>query len=257
MFNWQGEPNARHHAPKWPMLDAVTALCFALGLALAVATTLGAAPLARRFSAAFALGWLTIGLVPSVVSADAPSAVRAQDAAPAAYLLAALGFVALWRALAAPELPAAARRAVPAAAAAALVLAAGINLWLYFARLPGDPRVLDKFQYVGETRAGLLIAAAHGRDPALVAYLPRPYVRDRAVDEVLRFTAGDAPLRELPADGALPPGPALIAVPRGEGGADFERQLAAARRVAAASGLREVPGATPRRRPPVYVVFVR
>ncbi len=249
MFNWRGEPNARHHAPGWPLLDAVTALCFALGLALAIR-----AALRFNFPALFLLGWLVALLAPSIVSVDAPSAVRAQDAAPAAYLLAAVGLVAIWERLRGLDAPRALRRAAPVICGAALTLAVGINLWLYFIRLPGDPRVLGKFQYVGETRAGLAIRAARERDPATVAYVPSAFL---AV-EALQFTAWGTPLRELPSDpAALPPGPLLIVVPRGEE-RDFANDVAEARRVAVAAGLREVPGErSPGEGEVTYVAFVR
>lgn len=252
MFNWEGDPNARHHAPRWPMLDPVTALCFAVGLALALA-----AALRFDFAALFALGWLGALLAPSIVSVDAPSAVRAQDAAPAAYAIAALGFVALWRCLASPGAASPLRRLAPTLAAGALALAIGLNLWLYFVRLPGDPRVLGKFQYVGETRAGLAVAAAHSRAPALVAYTPAPFLAGGSY-EVLRFTAGDTPLRALPADpAALPPGPLMILVIRSED-LPFDRQLADARRLASAAGLREQAGdSPPGGGAPVYIAFVR
>ncbi|CAA9545638.1 MAG: hypothetical protein AVDCRST_MAG88-379, partial [uncultured Thermomicrobiales bacterium] len=252
MFNWRGEPNARHHAPGWPLLDAVTALCFAIGLALAMLAAL------RGSWAAWAtLLWLAILLAPSVVSVDAPSAVRAQDAAPFAYALAALGFIALLRALRGPGAPILLRRAVPVGAGLALTFVVGMNLWLYFVRLPGDPQVLGKF-YVGEARAGRAIAAAHEREPRLVAYLPRA-TPSLLSDDTLRFTADGTPLRELPPDGsALPPGPAMVVVPRGEDRQEFERWLAAARRVAEPAGLREVRGeAPPGGGEPAYIAFVR
>ncbi|MGN6810260.1 MAG: ArnT family glycosyltransferase, partial [Thermomicrobiales bacterium] len=199
MFNWHGEPNARHHMPKWPMLDAVTGLCFVVGLALAIIAAIGG-----QFPAFFTLGWLLALLGPSIVSIDAPSAVRAQDAAPAAYLLAALGLVALWERLAALDAPALLRRAAPAVAAMALALVVGINLWIYFVRMPGDPRVISKFQYAGETRAGLLIATAHARAPSLATYVPQPFTGD----EVLVFAANGAPVAPLPDNpAALPAGP--------------------------------------------------
>lgn len=253
MFNYRGEPNARHHAPGWPMLDAVTGICFILGLALA----LGAA-LRLRFAALFILGWLLALLAPSIVSVDAPSAVRAQDAAPAAYLLAAFGLVAVWERLRARDAPRPLRRAAPVLVGAALAAAIGINLWIYFIYLPGDPRVLSKFQYVGETRAGLAIRAAHERDPALVAYLPPFFLSNGDAYDVLRFTSGDTPLRELPNEAsALPAGPLLIVVPRGEE-QDFDKQVADARRIATAAGLREVPGTEPPGGGPLtYVTFVR
>lgn len=253
MFNYRGEPNARHHAPGWPLLDAVTGICFVLGLALMI----GAA-LRFRFAALFILGWFLALLAPSIVSVDAPSAVRAQDAAPAAYLLAALGLVALWERLRALDAPRLLRRAAPMIVGAALALAIGINLWIYFGYMPGNPRVLSKFQYVGETRAGLAIRAAHERDPAVVAYLPNFFLSNGDAYNILQFTSGGAALRELPNDpGALPVGPLLIVIPRGEE-QDFDQQVADARRIAAAAGLREVPG----EQPPgggalTYVTFVR
>jgi len=249
MFNWRGEPNARHHAPNWPMLDVVTALCFAVGLALVII-----AALRFSFPALFMLGWLVALLAPSIVSVDAPSAVRAQDAAPAAYLLAAVGLVAIWERLRGLDAPRLVRRAAPIICGAALVLAVAINLWIYFIRLPGDPRVLGKFQYVGETRAGLAIRAAREREPGLVAYVPSPFLSV----EALHFTAWGTPLRELPSDAAaLLAGPLLIIVPRGEE-RDFDKDVAEARRVATAAGLREVPGErTPGGAEITYVAFMR
>ena len=249
MFNWRGEPNARHHAPNWPMLDVVTALCFAVGLALVII-----AALRFSFPALFMLGWLVALLAPSIVSVDAPSAVRAQDAAPAAYLLAAVGLVAIWERLRGLDAPRLVRRAAPIICGAALALAVAINLWIYFIRLPGDPRVLGKFQYVGETRVGLAIRAAREREPELVAYVPSPFLSV----EALQFTAWGTPLRELPSDAAaLPAGPLLIIVPRGEE-RDFDKDVAEARRVATAAGLREVPGErTPGGAQITYVAFVR
>jgi 4-amino-4-deoxy-L-arabinose transferase-like glycosyltransferase len=253
MFNYRGEPNARHHAPGWPLLDAVTGVLFVLGLAL----TIGAA-LRCRFAALFLLGWWGALLAPSIVSVDAPSAVRAQDAAPAAYLLAAFGLVALWERLRARDAPHPLRRAAPALVGAALTAAIGINLWLYFGYMADNPAVIRKFQYAGETRAGLAIRAARERDPAVVAYLPNFFLANGDSYNVLRFTSGEATLRELPNDpGALPAGPLLIVVPRGEE-QDFERQVADARRIAAAAGLREVPGErAPGGGALTYVTFVR
>ncbi len=253
MFNYRGEPNARHHAPGWPLLDAVTGVCFVIGLAL----TIGAA-LRFRFAALFLLGWFLALLAPSIVSVDAPSAVRAQDAAPAAYLLAALGLVALWERLRALDAPRLLRRTTPAIVGAALATAIGINLWIYFGFMAHSPAVVRKFQYAGETRAGLAIRAAHERDPATVAYLPSFFLANGDAYNVLQFTSGGATLRELPSDpGALPAGPLLIVVPRGEE-QNFEQQVADARRIATVAGLHEVPG----EQPPgggalTYVTFVR
>lgn len=226
MFNWRGEPNARHHAPGWPMLDVVTAAFFAVGLTVAV---LGTARGHLRH--AFVILWLLVLLVPSIVSVDAPSAVRAQDAAPAAYLLAAVGLYAVWRA-AWDRARARQRSLYVTAGAAVLTLAAGLNVWLYFLYMPEDPRVLGKF-YVAETRAGYAIAAEAARVGGTVVYLPRAFLGD----EVLSFVGWQAPQRPLEAGTTLPAGPAMIVVPRGD---RFAEQLAVARDVAARSGLVEL-----------------
>ena len=152
-----------------------------------------------------------------------------------------MGFVAIWERLAALDAPALLRRTLPAVTTLALALAVGINLWIYFVRMPGDPRVISKFQYAGETRAGLLIATTHAHTPNLATYVPKPFTSD----EVLVFMTDGAPVAALPDDpAALPTGPVLIVVPRAEG-QDFAQQTAAARRLAAAAGLHENP-----RRPP-------
>ncbi|MFN8512262.1 MAG: hypothetical protein U0232_02130 [Thermomicrobiales bacterium] len=189
------------------MLDAVTAPFFALGLALTLA-----AAVRFDFGALFLFGWLAHCSPPASSSVDAPSAVRAMDA-PAAYLLAAIGVVALWERLAARDAPGWLRRAASAfIVAAGLALAVGINLWLYFIRLPGDRRVPGKFQHVGETRAGLAVAAAHELTSSVVAYVPRVFLTGGSY-EVLRFTAGDATLRELLPTSAAPAGLARAAPP--------------------------------------------
>jgi len=124
--------------------------------------------------------------------------------------------------------------------------------------MPGNPRVLSKFQYVGETRAGLAIRAARERDPATVAYLPGFFLSNGDAYNVLQFTSGGAILREIPNDpGTLPAGPLLIVVPRGEE-QNFDQQVADARRVATAAGLREVPGErSPGGGALTYITFVR
>lgn len=229
MFNWRGEPNARHHAPGWPMLDVVSAAFFVLGL---LATTAGA--IRGRFRDTFLLIWLGVMLLPSIVSVDAPSAVRAQDAAPAAYLLAAIGLAFAWQ-VGQRRLGGQLRSLAWLPAASLLALAVGLNVWLYFVFMPHDPRVLGKF-YVAETRAGYAIEARRKLDPRTVAYLPRPYL----TDEVLSFIAWRSTRLPLEAGVVVPSGPAIIVVPRGD---RYTEQVAVARDVAARSGLREV--ATP------------
>lgn len=227
MFNWRGEPNARHHAPGWPTLDVVSAAFFVVGLLVAAA---GAAR--GRFRDAFVLTWLGVMLGPSIVSVDAPSAVRAQDAAPAAYLLAGIGLRVAWQA-GQCHLEGQVRSLARAAATVLLALAVGLNGWLYFIYMPRDPRVLSKF-YVAETRAGYAIVARQELDPRTVVYLPRPYL----ADEVLTFVAGEATRLPLETGAVLPGGPVAIVVPRGE---RYAEQLAVAREVAARSGLQELP----------------
>ena len=92
MFHVAGDANPRHNVPGMPMLDPIGGSLFLLGL-------IAAAVRWRRAESQMSLAWLGIGMLGGILSepAEAPQAYRTGLVAPACYLLAGLGFEALWR----------------------------------------------------------------------------------------------------------------------------------------------------------------
>ena len=83
MFNVAGDPIARYNLPGRPVFDVITGLLFLLGLLIALRAW-------REPRNLFALIWLPIGLLPSMLSDSAPSFLRASAALPVAFLFPAL-----------------------------------------------------------------------------------------------------------------------------------------------------------------------
>ncbi len=83
MFNVAGDPIARYNLPGRPVFDMITGLLFLLGLGLALWKW-------REPRSLFALLWLPIGLLPSMLSDSAPSFLRASASLPVAFLFPAL-----------------------------------------------------------------------------------------------------------------------------------------------------------------------
>ncbi len=83
MFNVAGDPIARYNVPGRPVFDAITGVLFVLGIGLALRQW-------REPRHLFALLWLPIGLLPSMLSDSAPSFLRASASLPVAFLFPAL-----------------------------------------------------------------------------------------------------------------------------------------------------------------------
>jgi 4-amino-4-deoxy-L-arabinose transferase-like glycosyltransferase len=83
MFNVAGDPIARYNLPDRPVFDAITGILFLLGLLIALRKW-------REPRNLFALLWLPIGLLPSMLSDSAPSFLRASASLPVAFLFPAL-----------------------------------------------------------------------------------------------------------------------------------------------------------------------
>ncbi len=83
MFNFAGDPIARYNLPGRPVFDLITGILFLLGVLVALRHW-------REPRQLFALLWLPIGLLPSMLSDSAPSFLRASAALPVAYLFPAL-----------------------------------------------------------------------------------------------------------------------------------------------------------------------
>ncbi|MBU6333499.1 MAG: hypothetical protein KGS47_03755 [Chloroflexi bacterium] len=141
MWHVAGDRNGRHHAPGAPLLDPVAGALFAVGIALLAL---------RRERLSLLLGaWLVVGLLPGILSANAPHAMRSLGALAPAAIIAALALDRL-----APRR----RLAVP--------LLAGGALWsivLVFALMPGDTRVVREFEQA-DTLAGRISRAAAAAD---------------------------------------------------------------------------------------------
>src|SRR5512139_800209 len=83
MFNLAGDPIARYNLPGRPVFDLITGILFLLGLLIALRKW-------REPRNLFALIWLPIGLLPSMLSDSAPSFLRASASLPVAFLFPAL-----------------------------------------------------------------------------------------------------------------------------------------------------------------------
>ncbi|CAG0932794.1 hypothetical protein TFLX_02760 [Thermoflexales bacterium] len=83
MFNLAGDPIARYNVPGRPVFDVITGLLFLLGVGLALRQW-------REPRNLFALLWLPIGLLPSMLSDSAPSFLRASASLPVTFLFPAL-----------------------------------------------------------------------------------------------------------------------------------------------------------------------
>lgn len=93
MFNYRGDANWRHNVSGSATLPLIIGLFFIVGLVCAVSHTVRGKRGQECFnSAAWLLTWFVVGLLPAVLSnAGAPHSLRAIIAAPATYLLSAVG----------------------------------------------------------------------------------------------------------------------------------------------------------------------
>lgn len=137
MFYSVGDPEWRHGIAHRPVLDWVIGLPFAIGLTIALWR--------REPKHTFALLWLGVMLLPTILSRDAPDTQRAIGALPAIFLFVAWGaqvivdlFEARMRV---------ARAAAPAVMAAVLLFAGGaITVRDYFVVWANDRHAYDDFQ---------------------------------------------------------------------------------------------------------------
>jgi 4-amino-4-deoxy-L-arabinose transferase-like glycosyltransferase len=201
-FHVSGDPNGRHHLPGAPFLDPLSGLGLLIGLGLA------STRLSHREDR-FLLLWFFAGLLPGILTVDAPSALRTVEAAPAVYSTAAMGLVALWQ-----RRP---RRAARGwAPAAALVMAGAIawNAWTYYVRMYDSPAVWRRFAPMA-THLGkrLQTLRASGAAPSrLTIAMPRAFLEAPDTRYVLQLYWPDglemAALEDIP--WPLPLGDALV-----------------------------------------------
>ena len=176
-FHVSGDRNGRHHLPRAPLVDPVAGLGLLAGLGLVLAR-----PRERAFR--FLLLWLGAGLLPGLLTVDAPSALRTIEAAPAVYAVAALGLVALFEGRVNPTAPG--WKAVPV-----LVLSGAViwNGWVYFVCMYRSPAVWMSSAAIG-TQVGRRLheLRSQGRLPErALLEVPRTFWEDPDTQYVLRF----------------------------------------------------------------------
>ena len=120
MFTFRGDPVWRYNLAGRPVFELISGVLFYLGLALALFRW-------RQPRYAFLVLWLSIALVPSMITDSAPSFLRASGALPVVYIFPALAIEAAWRWLDGRF----GKRAVYGLAAALLLLLAGNAWWTY------------------------------------------------------------------------------------------------------------------------------
>jgi 4-amino-4-deoxy-L-arabinose transferase-like glycosyltransferase len=120
MFTFRGDPVWRYNLAGRPVFEPLSGALFYLGLALALFRW-------RQSRYAFLVLWLSLALVPSMVTDSAPSFLRASGALPAIYIFPALAIEASWRWLVARF----GQRARYGLTVALLLLLAGNAWWTY------------------------------------------------------------------------------------------------------------------------------
>ncbi|HVQ31096.1 MAG TPA: glycosyltransferase family 39 protein [Vicinamibacteria bacterium] len=176
-FHVSGDPNGRHHLPEAPLLDPVSGLGLLAGLGL---TFTGLRSPACRFL----LLWLVAGLLPGLLTVDAPSALRTIEAAPAVYAACAVGLIALW-----DGRPRSDAKAWRAWGIGVLAGAVAWNAWVYFVRMYESPAVWLASSAMG-TPVGRRLSEL-GRQGLLPEQLflavPRRFWEDTDNPDVMRF----------------------------------------------------------------------
>ena len=89
VFSFTGDPRWTYSLPGRSLFDPVTAVIFYSGLLIAIARI-------RQEKYAFLLAWLVCGLLPSMVTPDAPSTIRMIGALPIVYILVGLAIDWVW-----------------------------------------------------------------------------------------------------------------------------------------------------------------
>jgi hypothetical protein len=90
VFSFTGDPRWTYSLPGRSLFDPLTSLLFYGGLLVAIVRF-------GRYRYAFVLAWLLCGLLPSMVTPDAPSTIRMIAALPVVYLLPGLAVDWAWR----------------------------------------------------------------------------------------------------------------------------------------------------------------
>jgi hypothetical protein len=143
MLVWAGDPYPFTNVPGWPVFDPLISVAFVVGLVLLVRRL-------RDGTAAIALGWIVLMLIPGMLTVDAPNSQRTAGAMPAVFIPAAVGLV--WIGDEVARLVVGARRragwawASIGAVAGAIGLAGAITWFGYFVALARVPNLWEWYE---------------------------------------------------------------------------------------------------------------
>lgn len=207
-FIWPGfgDRFLAYNIPGRPVLDAVTAVFFILGVALCLRRW-------RQPAYAFVLLWFAAGIIPSLLTGPTANTTRNLAALPAVFMLPAIGFAGFAAGVQRHLRPNSGRILVYALAAAWLTFAGSLTVRDYFVRWGQAPEVRDAYQHT------LTVALAHLQqktvsDPLLLSSVYPGPAHDPSISLVL--TAADPLPAERWVDArfalALPRGAAAHAV---------------------------------------------
>jgi len=175
----RGDREPKHNLPQAPHLDAIVAVFFLAGLALALSGRLHGPPHgARRFGEWLALGYLAVMLIPSLLAVDAPNTLRAFDTLPPALLIAALAMDAVWARLFRKGRGREVIPAIPAFLTLAAIFA--LNAGTYFGLMRHDGRETLRFDTYFASQAGKQMVAEANARPGMTFLVPREAI-DRDV----------------------------------------------------------------------------
>ncbi len=257
----RGDREPKHNLPDAPHLDAIAAVLFLVGLALALTGRLHGPPHdARRFGEWLALGYLAVMLMPSVVAIDAPNTLRAFDTLPPALLIAALAMDALWVRFAPTLNPSLASgrgefarlgrqsplprlRAEGVGVGIVLLAILALNAGTYFGLMRHDGKETLRFDTYFASQAGKRMVTEARARPGISFLVPRETI-DRDVfpffARVMRDTGSLASLES--ANAATLPARYAILLPNGASDPQPDGVIAA---LPWAKGLERVPGNSP------------
>ncbi len=160
MYNREGDPRPRHNLPREPMLDALSAMFFGLGLGYSLLRW-------RQHRYFLLLVWLFLGLLPGILSlADSnPHSSRTLGNVPAVFLLITAFWDRAWETFA-PLLRREKRRYLALAIVGILALSLWYNFDTYFNRQASNESVYYDFDPT-QTEAGKYVKA-HGHDSLML-----------------------------------------------------------------------------------------
>ncbi len=177
-FFWPGSGDhfLAYNIPGRPVFGLATAFFFLVGIGVCLWCW-------RRPAYAFLLIWFGVGIIPALVTGPEANTTRNLGALPAAYLIPAVGFMAIAR-LAIAEWGRPARQVATTALLIWLFVVAGRNMSDYFVRWADSPNVRAAYQHT-LTEALTYLEEKPGADPVIISTVYPGAAHDPSITKVL------------------------------------------------------------------------